>query len=111
MIIKSNKCKCFFCGHKLTEKAEGFRKLQKNGVEWDEHNNYVENPTLEGKFKMFLHPSCAVMLATRLLGDAFDADKSVDDPGLVMDLIQTRIKYEPKVKHVYKIHKGKTNGR
>ena len=104
MKIESNRESCFFCGRKLDQPAQGFGKPTKMGVQWDEHNNYALNPLFRGKFKMFLHPKCAVMLSIRLLGDAFDADKKADDPGLVMDLIQTRIKLKPKVKH---IHKGK----
>jgi hypothetical protein len=43
------------------------------------------------KHTLLLHPKCAVMLAERLIGDAFEANPQVDTQGDVLLLTKSRM--------------------
>lgn len=79
----SEPCGCFFCHRPIEANTDH--------VMWVESNNYVENPTEEGKIRLRLHPRCSVMLGERLIGDGFSADKNVADPDTVKFLVNSRI--------------------
>ncbi len=71
---------CFFC-----RRADRTIKQGERYVEWHEAVNYQENPTLEGVYRLRLHPRCAVMLGERLIGDACEANHHEPHPDFQSD--------------------------
>jgi hypothetical protein len=71
--------KCYFCP-KTIIKDERY-------VEW------LEKCCKDKSHRIRLHPKCAVMLASRLIGDAFEADCDVDNPEDLLRIIKDRIDY------------------
>jgi hypothetical protein len=76
---------CFFC-----------MKPVKKGVQWDEGNNWRDNPSGDGLIHLILCPECAVKLGERLIGDGFEADKNVQKPETVLMLVKSRMNYRKK---------------
>ena len=50
---------CFFCR----------KPIHVNGIEWEEQNNWRDNPKGENLVKIRLHPECSVQLGIRLIRD------------------------------------------
>lgn len=68
---------CFFCHLKISP--------QEKFVEWE--GCHINNqPTIQ------MHARCAVMLGSRLIGDAFEANGKVDDRESVLDSVSSRIR-------------------
>ena len=59
---------CFFCK----------KPIEGEGVQWDETNNWVENPEGEGLIHIYLHGDCSVRLGERLIGDGFPLQDWID---------------------------------
>lgn len=76
--------KCYFCPQPIKEGQQY--------VEWVECYNLRENPTAEGVHHQRLHPKCATFLATRLIGDAFSADPSVQTLENILMLVELKAK-------------------
>lgn len=76
--------KCYFCPMPIEEGQQY--------VEWAECYNLRENPTAEGVHRQRLHPKCATMLATRLIGDAFSADSDIGTLENILMLVELRAK-------------------
>ena len=75
------KSNCFFC----------LKPIEGKGIEWEEQNNWVKNPKGKGLTKIHLHPLCAIKLAIRLIGDAFTANKKVEDKDKIRQWINNRM--------------------
>ena len=71
---------CFFCR----------RPIEGEGIEWQEKNNWRDNPVGEGLTNIYLHGRCAVKLGIRLIRDGMEL---VTDPD-TKDFLQRQIKYE-----------------
>lgn len=77
MIVNVKETTCFFCYKNINGKA----------VMWED---------MDQQEIIILHPKCACMLGERLIGDAFEADKNVQEVSTVHMLIDDRIRYRLK---------------
>jgi len=57
---------CFFC----------LKPIEGEGIEWQEQNNWRDNPEGEGLTIMNLHPKCSVQLGMRLIRDGMKLVKN-----------------------------------
>lgn len=73
---------CFFC----REPIEG------KGVQWDEQNNWKENPDGNGLTKIYLHGKCSVDLGMRLIGDGFSLQDRLTTE-VVTQLVNSRMRH------------------
>jgi len=53
---------CFFCR----------KPIEGEAIEWQEQNNWMENPEGEGLISILLHPECSVPLGMRLIRDGME---------------------------------------
>lgn len=77
--------KCYFCPQPIEEGQQY--------VEWAECYNLRENPTAEGVHRQRLHPKCAIMLAARLIGDAFSAKPDIGTLENLLMIVESRAKF------------------
>lgn len=73
--IENKEKECFFCP-KLIKANEPY-------VFWN------------GSHQLCLHDRCALMLALRLIEDAFWTNREVDDPQTVLQLVRQRMRIRP----------------
>ena len=85
---------CFLCNGPFEEKA----------VTWFDHSYPMDK---DKGIKIYLHPKCAVKLATRLIGDAYEADIDVFPTDKVEFWVRCRMKRKELVAKVG----DKDNGR
>jgi hypothetical protein len=71
---------CFFCQ----------KPIEGKGIEWQQQNNWRDNPYGEGLISIYLHGKCSVQLGLRLVRDGI---KLVNDPN-TKEWLQHQIEYE-----------------
>ena len=83
--VNCNGKPCFFC----------LKPIEGEGIEWQEQNNWRENPEGKDLISIFLHGKCSVQLGTRLIRDGMEL---VTDPEAEA-FLQRQIKYETEKYH------------
>lgn len=73
---------CFFCREPITGV----------GIEWEEQNNWAENPIGEGLAKIHLHPKCSTSLGLRLIRDGLDMVADKEEKENIKRILKTNLK-------------------